>query len=419
MQVDLQGRKSKGRSGAALVSMFWLVAGAAWAQDVEVSTPRAFEFSERVVAGGPADSLIVRHLVLRGSQRAIGARLAELAETNHGTHPVELEPARTRERAAFYREHYPAHFQRGLGLGDHFALEENDGLDPFLVPYNLPKAFACSVAYFPPNECESGHATLSRNYDFASAGWETLAGPGQNQDARGTTQDPYIVEVYPDEGYASLYLCAYELLGGCIDGINSQGLTVALLADAPKDGPSATHGWQRGLSEIEVARFLLDTCADVDEARAALATIEFYYLMIPCHYIIGDAAGRSFVWEYSGDRKERRVHEGGGEPQWITNHPLHEADHERVDPEDSTYERYRRLGHEIASATGKRSLDEIKRANSCVRMKETGPTRMRTLWHALYDCTDRSLEVDFWLGDGEAGQAPQRSGYLKFRLARE
>ena len=39
---------------------------------------------------------------------------------------------------------------------------------------------------------------------------------------------PYLFEIYPNEGYASMYLSVYGLLG--IDGNNSEGLTVALLA---------------------------------------------------------------------------------------------------------------------------------------------------------------------------------------------
>jgi hypothetical protein len=59
-------------------------------------------------------------------------------------------------------------------------------------------------------------------------------------------------------------------VGGCLDGVNAHGLTVALLAD---DETMSTHPMEPagqagvGLNEINVLRMLLDTCADVDEAR--------------------------------------------------------------------------------------------------------------------------------------------------------
>ena len=37
--------------------------------------------------------------------------------------------------------------------------------------------------------------------------------------------------MHPDRGYASLAVYSYDLLSGVLDGINSEGLTVALLAD--------------------------------------------------------------------------------------------------------------------------------------------------------------------------------------------
>src|SRR5262249_39589535 len=158
-----------------------------------------------------------------------------------------------------------------------------------------------------------------------TATFAEIRGQAPPSGARPMTADPYIIEMYPNEGYASLYICAYDLLGGCIDGINSEGLTVALLAnesqpDGPPPTPSAAA--RAGLSEVEIPRFVLDRCKSVDEARELVAHVPVYYSFIPCHYIIGDRSGKSFIWEYSNDLKDRYVVDGKGAPQIITNHQI-------------------------------------------------------------------------------------------------
>jgi hypothetical protein len=40
----------------------------------------------------------------------------------------------------------------------------------------------------------------------------------------------------------------------------------------------------------------------------------------------------------------------------------------------------------------------------------------RTLWHAIYDCHDKSLGIDFYLGEKDANGNEKRSGYLHFQL---
>jgi penicillin V acylase-like amidase (Ntn superfamily) len=46
-------------------------------------------------------------------------------------------------------------------------------------------------------------------------------------------------------------------------------------------------------------RWLLDTCDSADQARQALLAVKQYYFMAPCHYIVADRAGDSFVYENS------------------------------------------------------------------------------------------------------------------------
>ena len=384
-------------------------------------TTKGLEFSERVVAGGPDDFMTVRHLQLRGSQRTIGRKLAEIAHTRHGVQPVHLDPATADQRLEFYRNDYPMHYERSLGVVDHFGTTFEGGLDATTLPYNLPSNFGCSVVYYPPTHTASGHAILSRNYDWSTGTWSDVLGAPRQNGERKTTEDPYVIEVYPDHGYPSLYLCAYELLGGCFDGVNSEGVTVALLANEGGAAPTPSHTWRPGLSEVEIGRYILDTCASVDEARKALELIDFYYAFTPCHYIIGDSKGESFVWEYSVNLKRRYTVDGKGGPQWVTNHAIHARAYPTAEsiPESltgSTFTRFRRLNEKINKAPVKRSTDDIRHANRCVRAVGGGAVPARTLWHAMYDCHDKTLAIDFYLGESDASGGEKRSGYVHFRL---
>ena len=82
---------------------------------------------------------------------------------------------------------------------------------------------------------------------------------------------PYIFEMYPDQGYASLSICAFDLLGGVLDGISSEGLAVAILAD---DETLLHHDREPfagvGLHELMCMLYVLDTCKDIEEAKEAL-----------------------------------------------------------------------------------------------------------------------------------------------------
>ena len=87
---------------------------------------------------------------------------------------------------------------------------------------------ACTVAYYPPPLTACGTGVLSRNYDFTTG---TFRGQKPPLGQLAATARPYVLELHPDSGYATLALVSYNLLGSVLDGINSEGLAVALLAD--------------------------------------------------------------------------------------------------------------------------------------------------------------------------------------------
>ena len=148
---------------------------------------------------------------------------------------------------------------------------------------------------------------------------------------------------------------------------------------------------------------------------------DLQYYLLPCHYIIGDVNGDSFVWEYTPDLAERFVTDGDGAPQCITNHSLQRyadrGDFRKQLQSSSTLQRYDRLVAETGEDESPKTQEDMKRIHGLVAATEAGGNRVRTLWHSLYDCEELSLAIDFFLGEEDSGdRSEKRSGYLTFTL---
>jgi Acyl-coenzyme A:6-aminopenicillanic acid acyl-transferase len=402
------------------------------------SSASALEIQERIVAGDVESPVAVRHLVLRGSNAEIGAHLATLARDRHQVKMVAIPAAerlKPRLLARYHAERFPIHHARMLGVAGVFGLELDLGeIDPRGLFYNLSGELlpGCSVTYYPPATTAGGAGILSRNYDFTTG---TLDGRSVPSGRLGATGRPYVLELHPDQGHASLAIVAYDLVGGVLDGINAEGLSVALLADdesaARYPRPEGPPAFEVGLYELNVPRFLLDNCADCDEAASLLLMSKRYVSYIPAHYLVADRHGRSFVFETSIPDGRDHLIEGEETPQVITNHPLHRYGKGTELPAgapESSYGRYRELCARTAAGTGPHTIESIKAAHAAVAVRGPGPQASgmaahRTLWHALYFLDERRLSVDFYLGEapaaaGKTGGAPsRRSGYLEFELA--
>ena len=140
--------------------------------------------------------------------------------------------------------------------------------------------------------------------------------------------EPYIMEWHPaDGGYASWTIHVNDVLGGAFDGINSAGLAVALMADEEAMGelyePQGEFVRAVGVGELQIVRLLLDTCATVEEAKQTLLSIKHYYQYVPCHYMIADASGNSFIYENSTGRNQSIILDGAKKPQVCTNHQVY------------------------------------------------------------------------------------------------
>ncbi len=418
------------------------------------------EQHERTVVDGTHHHMHVRHLTLRGTNYEIGRALGDIARERHGRDPdthLRGDPLYTRTRRHYLQQTYPLHCERMRGVAAAFGLEVGDDtydLNTLMYGVDVPHAPAppgmppigCSVVYYPPATTARGSAYLSRNFDFSIGSIADVFGMPAPPDVElePMVRHPYVLELHPtDGGYASIAIQAYDLLGGTLDGMNEAGLVVSIMADADamtrlyEVHPGAVRAI--GLHELQVMRYVLDTCATAEEAITAMLLVKQYYMLIPCHYIIGDRHGSSFVYENSTGRNIQYIIEGMGRPQVVTNFQLHQhLAREQMSSSDyslatESFWRYSTLEEMLHQRDGGWSKDAMKSANACVSVRKmlerlgadpannSIPANMlsRTLWHSLYNVEQRTVAVDFYLGETGDGDTTKeiRSGYYEFALS--
>jgi predicted choloylglycine hydrolase len=308
------------------------------------------------------------------------------------------DPVRNKLQTQYFKMNYPIHYERMKGIAAGFGVDCNNFANNISEITYLPIKTNCSVVFYPKDKTQNNHNLLSRNFDMP-------IGNLQMQKCKGnelpTFSRPIIFEVYPDTGYSSLYICSGELIGGVFDGINSQGLSVAILGDGIySDGFLPEPSNEIGLHELLIMRYLLDNCKNTTEAKEALLYLKQYYSFTPCHYIIADNEGHSFIFEFSRMRNQSHVIDGTG-IQCITNHLISDQKPGKT-PEES--KNRLELLEKLTSADKKYTLEEIKNINSQVSPPLTqnyGPNLApcRTLWHSIYDMDEKSLMVRFYLGE--------------------
>jgi penicillin V acylase-like amidase (Ntn superfamily) len=418
-------------SSALFLALGLIAASIPGRADDAASAKKAIQ-QDRVVAGSSKDFLEVRHLVLKGSNEAIGQALATLARERYQLKPeASSDRFRTRVRRRYLEKTYPILVDRMRGVASAFGNgSDDDAWDFSGLSYLLGSLGGCSVVYYPPGMTADGHGIVSRNYDFTTG---TLMGAPPRPGQLPATARPYVIEMHPDRGYASLAVCAYDLLSGVLDGVNSEGLTVALLADdeiASKFPIEPVVEGGVGLGILQMPRMLLDTCANVEEAKGALLTTKQYYEFLPVHYLIADRHGKAFVWEYSQTRNREHILENPGKPLITTNFSLHRHLEGKNLPSAKLARevcpRYCALAERTAEAHEKVTVDFIKECHKvadATRPSGTSGARrpVRTLWHALYVPEQQAVQISFYLHDEAAPDQPGkvrivRSDYLEFAL---
>lgn len=391
------------------------------------NTPRITKQAEEfmttdrdIIAGGPRDFMTVRRLTLAGSQAEIGRSLAAEATTAYGWAPVPADPVLSRARRTWFERHWPQHLARTRGAA------RAAGLDPDTEHVHLdalsgaPTGSGCSATWIPPTSSADGRAYLGRNYDFFTVGTQqlfaTLTGAAGPEHEPPMASRPYVITSVPDDGPTTTCITMNEL-DGCMEGVNEHGLAIALLiADAESAGGPVDAGPQVGISSVQLPRFVLDTCRNVEEAKQALLLAKQYDLGLPLHYLIADSSGAAFVWERGAGGVEHIIIADGA--LCVTNHLLHrhpDASRLPVDNAETmrTYDRAATLTKRttdgaLSKARLRETLDEVSfsAANS-------GDYPIRTLWSTIIDASGPSMTTRFYLGDDSDGN-PRYSADLVF-----
>ena len=409
-------------SACALIVLFFA------AGSLALAAPDKVVQVDRVIAGGPDKSLEVRHLVLRGSNEQIGRALAEIAKERYGVRLQAVrDPVQARAQRKFLERNYPILLDRMRGVAAAYGKSFDDESWDFTTLAFTELKAACSIAHLPPSATANGKSVVSRDYDFTtgSIGFKFLP-PGMLH----PTARPYLLELHPDRGYASIAMVSYDLLSGVLDGINSEGLTVTIAMDNSifKSTSEPTGGPAVGLGELQTVRLLLDTAANVEEAKQILMATKQYYEYVPIHYLIADRHGNAFVWEYSQSHNKEYIVENPGQPLVMTNFTLHEQLENGKPPSAEkaapVCKRYAYLSEKLAKGNLDdktiRSFHQSVDAQMSQAADPTSPPE-RTFWHAFYYPEDRRVRLSYYLGEEPYPGQPRlvrqiRSDYLEFRL---
>lgn len=175
---------------------------------------------------------------------------------------------------------------------------------PFVPVHIDVPSFGCSALQV---QTVDGMWLTGRNYDFK----------------RDTSM--MLVHCTPKDGYESIAFAALDNIGVvdsttslvkrlaclttpfiCLDGINSQGVTVSVLTLDSK--PTAQHTGKPKLSTSLVMRLVLDRAATTDEAVDLLSRYDMIALMgRDYHFFISDVTGKAVVVEYDCKTPERTM----------------------------------------------------------------------------------------------------------------
>ncbi len=361
-----------------------------------------------VVAGSGDDFLLATGLRLAGTQREIGAALAEeVAATFPSIVSDPPDPAVSAARRRWTDLHWPEHARRMLGFADHLGLDPHDGSIDLVDLVGIPVGTGCSAVWCPPASSASGCSLLARNFDFRTGSiFEVMGLDGGTVGTPPMMSRPYVIATAPsDVGLGSVVVAACDFTG-CFEGVNEAGLAVVLLADDESSGLRPSWNVQAGVHELQLPRLVLDQCASVAEAIVVLHTLKQYDQSMSAHYLLADRSGAAAVWERETHNAEHVVPLTDG-PSVVTNYLLHRhpvvSDLPDDDPQrGDMFDRARRLAARLsrvplAAADVHSALDAVAITG--------GPPVARTLWHTSFDLDAATMTVEFHLGNRPDGTA--------------
>lgn len=288
--------------------------------------------------------------------------------------------------------------QRSCGLDQTPRLDESEG-------------FACTTFHAQSPE---GHWLLGRNFDYK-------------------VSPCLLVRTTPAHGYASVSMTDLNVMlygkgfetrrnekrlfmapYACMDGINEKGLAIAVLELKAK--ATRQHTGRAPLTTTVFIRAALDTCATVDDVVALFSRYDMRAaLFCDYHYQVADASGATAVLEYV----DGQLHVVRNQPYAMNFYLLPGGDNRKAMGYDRRDLVAAALGlsGEGTSPANSSGEDAVLLPGQCFDLLEQCRLRYRhkrgymidTLWRAVYDCTDASVEVRTWTGAAKRSARDIRS----------
>lgn len=367
-----------------------------------------------LLAQGAGSYQQVRHIVIRGTNEEIGRALAGIARQEYGVTGLAQYPDALYARAAdsYLRANYPALQERAKGVAAAFGEEYATSLSVFdQLVYDAGPWNGCSSAYYPPARTETGGGLLGHNMDYQLCSLGTLLRMPAEGEPHMFTRN-YVIELYPDKGYASIGVGTGDLLS-VVTGMNEKGLVAVLHTDnytlINTDPKADISGL---VYPTQIVRCVLDTCATVDEAKVVILNNKISLTFEPAHLLIADASGRSVSVEINPKNARVEFTDGDGVPRVFTNHPIYRFPDPAAFPaytpyqKDDSFARYNDLTALVAQKD-KAAVDDVFANQLRIAARWNNPARglhvpipNRTIWTDVYDQKSGTLRVRFYLKDG-------------------
>lgn len=371
--------------------------------------------NEVLVTQGKDSYQSVRHIVIKGTNEEIGKVLGDIAQKEYGITKLQKYPDAIYAKAAdaYMRVRYPELRARSKGVAAAYNEKYADSLSVFnQLVYDAGPWKGCSSVYYPPAYTVDGSGLLGHNMDYPLCSLNKLLKIPEDNAPNMFTRN-YVIELYPDKGYASIGVGTGDLLS-VVTGINEKGLIAILHTDNytlintdPKPDMSGL------VFPTQVVRCVLDNCQTVDEAKMLILNTKFSLSFEPGHLLIADTTGRSIIVEINPRNARVEITENNGTPQIFTNHPIYRFKDPAGFPKytpfemDNTFSRYHQLA-ELLKKKKQFSADDVMKNERDVQARwnnmgrgMANPIPNRTIWSDLYDQKTRTLKVRFYMKDGE------------------
>ena len=357
----------------------------------------------------------VRHIVIRGTNEEIGKALGDIARESYGVTKLALYPDATYAKSAdlYLTQNSPILRDRAKGVAASFGKSYGDSLFVFdQLVYDAGAWSGCSSVYYPPSNTTDGNGLLGHNMDYPLCSINKLLKRPEENAPHMFTRN-YVIELYPDKGYASIGVGTGDLLS-VVSGMNEKGLVAVLHTDNytaintdPKTDLSGL------VFPTQVLRHILENCQTVEEAKTLVLNQKLSLTFEPAHLLIADISGKSITVEINPKNLRVEFTENSGKPQPFTNHPLYRFNDPATFPaykpfeEDNTFARYNALLN-LLGKKDKFSAEDVIANQTAVVARWNNPGRgmanpaipNRTIWTDLYNQKTGELKVKFYLKDG-------------------